>query len=356
MKKVLHIIDSLWLWWAQTVVKWIFEVQKDNDAIYIFAMRKREVNTNIQHDNIYSHDSWNKFSFPITELRKFIIEKKIEIIHCHLAKSQIMWAVLKKLYFPNIKLVFHEHGQIFETGKIYPILMNSFRHLVDSYIAVSKATKKEILKKTDFDEKKIHIIYNFVDLNTFKKIEDFNQKEERKKYDLPEIDYIVGFASRLVIDKWWKEFVEAAELLTNDYPEMKFIIWWDGPDKEKISKFIQENNLSKNIFLVWYIQDMVSFYNMIDCFVFPSHRESMWLTWLEANACWCPVVASDIPWLNEVMIDWKNALLFEKWNFNDLFQNLLKIQKDKHLVSQLEIQENFTSNIYFEKLNWIYES
>jgi glycosyltransferase involved in cell wall biosynthesis len=137
---------------------------------------------------------------------------------------------------------------------------------------------------------------------------------------------------------------------------MKFIIWWDGPDKEKISKFIQENNLSKNIFLVWYIQDMVSFYNMIDCFVFPSHRESMWLTWLEANACWCPVVASDIPWLNEVMIDWKNALLFEKWNFNDLFQNLLKIQKDKHLVSQLEIQENFTSNIYFEKLNWIYES
>jgi glycosyltransferase involved in cell wall biosynthesis len=79
--------------------------------------------------------------------------------------------------------------------------MNSFRHLVDSYIAVSKATKKEILKKTDFDEKKIHIIYNFVDLNTFKKIEDFNQKEERKKYDLPEIDYIVGFASRLVIDK-----------------------------------------------------------------------------------------------------------------------------------------------------------
>ena len=133
MKRVLHIIDSMGLWWAQTVAKWIFEWQKDNSNIYIYALRKRDINIEIDHSNVFSDDSKNKFNFPILKLRKFIIENNIEVLHCHLAKSQIMWWILKTVFFPSIHLVFHEHGQVFEAGKIYPFIMKLFNRNTDYF-------------------------------------------------------------------------------------------------------------------------------------------------------------------------------------------------------------------------------
>lgn len=195
--KILHIVDTIWLWWAQTVVKWIFEKQKDNSNIFLYALRKKDINIEINHQNIFSNNSKNKFSFPLFKLRKFIKENNIEILHCHLAKSQIIWWVLKTLFFPNIKLVFHEHGEIFQDWKIYPFLMNIFKNKVDLYFAVSKATKKYILQKTNFQEEKIKLLYNFVDLDKFKKIENFNIEKERKKYWITKNDFVIWFASRI---------------------------------------------------------------------------------------------------------------------------------------------------------------
>gem|GEM_PF-5934199 len=75
----------------------------------MYALRKRNINIEINHKNIFYNDSKNKFSFPILKLKKFIEKNNIDVLHCHLAKSQIMGYMLKKLFFPNIKLILHEH-------------------------------------------------------------------------------------------------------------------------------------------------------------------------------------------------------------------------------------------------------
>lgn len=358
--KILHIIDNLGLWWAQTVVKWIFEIQVSNNDIYLYTIRKTEIQTSINHKNIILDNSKNKYNFPILKLRDFIKKNDIQILHCHLAKSQIIWALLKKIYFPKIKLVFHEHWEIFENWKIYPFLMNLFKNIVDIYIAVSKATKKIILEKTNYNPEKIKILYNFVDLDKFKKIWDINIKKERKKYNLNNDDIVIWFASRLNKSKWYIDFLESANKLIKKWYDYKFLIAWDWWDKDKIIEYIRKNNLSKNIKLIWYVKDMTAFYNTINCFVFPSHRESLWITWIEANACACPVVASNIDWLNEIMIDNKNAILFEKQNTKELAESIEKI------IGNLEIKNSLIKNWltevkkyslkkYIINLNKIYE-
>jgi hypothetical protein len=60
--------------------------------------------------------------------------------------------------------------------------MNLFRKKVNIYLAVSKATKSKILEKTNYKEEQIKVLYNFVDLEKFKKIENFDLESERKKY------------------------------------------------------------------------------------------------------------------------------------------------------------------------------
>lgn len=356
MKKVLHIIDNLWLGWAQTVLKWIFEYE-NNSNIFLYSLRKTEITTHINHQNIFTNNLKNKFTFPIFKLRKFIKKNDIQIIHCHLAKSQIMWWLLKTLFFPNIKLVFHEHWAIFNDWKIYPFLMNLFRNKVDLYIAVSKATKKYILQKTSFQENKVDLLYNFVDLDKFKKIKNFYLEKERKKYLLSKSDFVVWFASRLIKRKWWEEFVNSAKDLTNKWYNIKFIIAWDWPDKEKL---LNEINWFSSIQYIGYVENMVNFYNWLDCFVFPSHWEPLGLTWIEANACGCPVIASDIEGLNEIMINKKNALLFKKQNVEDLTKSIITLYEDENIRNNfiqnwLEEVKKYSLDKYLVELNEIYE-
>lgn len=359
-KKVLHVIDSMGLWWAQTVVKWIFEKQIQNNDIFLYALRKRDINIDINHNNIFTYDSDNKFSFPIYKLIDFIKEKNIEILHCHLAKSQIIWYVLKLLFFPNIKLVLHEHWEIFENWKIYPFLMNLFRKKVDLYIAVSKATKQKILDKTNYKEEKVEVLYNFVDLDKFKKIENFDIISERKKYLLDKNDFVIGFASRLYEWKWYMDFLESAKILLEKWYNLKFLLAWDWDDKQKIIDYVNKNNLQDSIKIVWYINDMVWFYNIIDCFVFPSHREALPMTILEVNWVWKPIIVSNIPWVNEIMINWKNALLFEKQNVENLTEKIEKIHNDTELKDSLiknwlEEVKKYSLEKYLIKIWDIYE-
>jgi glycosyltransferase involved in cell wall biosynthesis len=60
--------------------------------------------------------------------------------------------------------------------------MNIFKNKVDIYIAVSNATKNKILNKTNFNEEKIKVLYNYVDLEKFRKIEIEKVFEFREKY------------------------------------------------------------------------------------------------------------------------------------------------------------------------------
>ena len=116
-KKVLHIIDTLWLGWAQTVVKGILEWKNSNQN-FLYVLRKTLVIKQIENNNIMICDSTFKFSFsPIFEIKDFIQKNDIQILHCHLARSQVFWYIIKKFFCPKIKLILHEHGEILKMVK-----------------------------------------------------------------------------------------------------------------------------------------------------------------------------------------------------------------------------------------------
>src|SRR3989338_4867280 len=161
--KILHIIDSLGLGGAQTVVKGIFEKQPKNKDIFLYALRKREITTKIKNKNVKIFNSTSKYSLePIKELRKLIEKEKIDILHCHLFRAQVLGWILKRFYFPKIKLIMHEHGQIFQNDIHYNFLMSKMQKEVNLFIAVSKATKQKLIEKAKIDPKKITVLYNFV--------------------------------------------------------------------------------------------------------------------------------------------------------------------------------------------------
>ena len=95
--KVLHIIDTLWQGGAQSLLKSLFENQKDNPDIFLYSLRTREFNLDIDHPNVIANISTSRFSLrPLKTIREIIRTHQIDILHCHLPRSHVFGYIIRK--------------------------------------------------------------------------------------------------------------------------------------------------------------------------------------------------------------------------------------------------------------------
>lgn len=344
--KVLHIIDTLGLGGAQTVVKGIFEKRKNSKNIFLYVLRKKDIKTKINHKNVKMFNSNKKYSLaPIKELRELIEKEKIDVLHCHLFKAQFFGYLLKKRYFPKIKLIIHEHGQIFQNDFYYNKFMNIAQNKTDLFIAVSKATRQKLIQKAKINPKKIKILYNFVDLNKFnRKSITININKEKDKLRIKKDEFVIGFVGRLAKVKGCEYLIKALPHLNFKY---KVLIVGEGPEREKLAKLAKKLEMGNKIIFLGYRNDLINIYPIFDVLVVPSLNESFGLNVLEAQVLGVPVIGSNIEGLKELILDKRS--LFNKRDSKNL---ALKINKK---IMYLGDVNQYCLDGYNEKLNNFYK-
>lgn len=82
-------------------------------------------------------------------------------------------------------------------------------------------------------------------------------------------------------------------------------------------------------------EELRNLYQQADLFIFPSREEGWGLTPLEAMACGCPVVGTNVGCMTELGVDGKNALLSEPYDVNNLAKNIKKVIEDDELRKTL---------------------
>lgn len=320
--RILHIIDSLNLGGAQTVIKGIFEYQVKNDNIFLFVLRKREVNVSVNHPNIIIFDSVKRYSLKsLFELRDLIREEKINILHCHLFKSQFFGYLLKLVWFRNIKLVFHEHGEILQGHLLYNFFIMMSKNLVDNIIAVSEVTADKLSKKVGISRNKIEILYNFINYN--KLVKNYSQKKNNI--------FTIGFIGRLSPEKGCEYLIRSLPYLDFNY---RCLIAGDGKEKNRLKYLVNKLGIIQNVEFLGF-QKNTDFYSMIDVLVIPSIHESFGIVAIEAQALGIPIIASNIDSLNEIIKDGDDGLLFKTKNGLDLAEKIRIIYGDDNLKNRL---------------------
>ena len=340
--KILHLIDSMALGGAQTLLKSIFEFRNSKNE-YLFSLRKTDDILHINHPHIFIHKSKSYISpAPIFKILNLIKKEKIQILHCSLLRSQFFGYIIKLLR-PKVKLIFHEHGRIYGTeypnsirGTIDNFLYRTFIKLssnkVDCVIAVSQGCGKRLEECSPKLNSKIKVLYNFANIAQIDI--DFNDVNKfRKELFNDENVFIIGFAGRLVERKGWKEFVNAGISLNKKYPDLRFVIAGDGVDKEKLFKMIQN---SKTFKFLGHFKNMPLFYKSLDCFVIPSHWEPFGLVFLEALSTKMPIVCSDCDSLNELAVNKDNCLTFKNMDANDLEKKIELLYLNKEIQEKLK--------------------
>ncbi len=363
---ILYLIDHMGFGGAQTVVKGIIEDKSNLEAKYLYILHKKKPQMHFKNNRNFIFGNEKVFPLSISNFRnikKIIEEKKINILHCHLFASEIVGLVMKTMFFPNLTVIFHEHGKIVGSdnksclnSKIYVNFLKIAKNKV-YFIAVSKFTTKFLIKKANIPANKIYLMYNFVDLNRL-------TAEKGKRSSLIEHNdiqnkIVVGFIGRLIERKGWRDFLEAAKILKK-HNKILFLIAGDGKDRNNLLEEISKYKLHNTEYL-GYIDDIRLFYSAIDILVVPSHWEPLGLTPLEGQSMGVSVIATNVPGMSELLEHKVNAILVKKHNPKEISESIELLIKDQRLKEKLKnngIKNAMRYNIdqYMTKLDNLYTS
>jgi glycosyltransferase involved in cell wall biosynthesis len=315
---VLHIVDSLDLGGTQTVLRNLFESQTENQSIFLLALRETDRQIRIHHPNVQVFPSPSRFSLrPIKYILNLVKIHQIQILHCHLFRSEVFgYLAARLLRGHNIKLVFHDHGSAvaMESGRKFErFAFRFFQFLaaprVDLHIVISQFVQKSLVALTFQRVRNSVVLYNPIQkIGDWEHIRPQHKAQLRESWSIPQGSFVLGIASRITQRKGWRDFLVAITLLMKEFP-LFYLVAGDGPEFGCLQSEIVSQNLSKRGRVLGYVENLADFYSVLDCFVMPSLWEPAGLSHLEAQYFAVPVVACNVPGLNETVQDSTNCLL-----------------------------------------------
>jgi len=222
--------------------------------------------------------------------------------------------------------------------KLYPARQKIYHNFVLWYVkkhathilTPSEFVKNDLIKTLKIKKSKITVIYHGFDKKLYQKSADKNHLSVKL------IPYIF-FLGRLEAKKNLITLIRAFEIVRkNSKEKIKLVLAGNkSHGYKKIKKEIEKSKFKKDIILPGYIkeEDVPIWLSSARLFVFPSQNEGFGFPVIEAQACGCPVICSNITSLPEIADS--GALYFNPQDEKDLANKIIKILNNKELQKEL---------------------
>jgi len=243
----------------------------------------------------------------------------VDVVHTHTWYVAMAGFLAKKLYGIPFVLTTHSLEPLRawkseQLGSGYAMSAWMERTAVmdaDAVVAVSNGTKQDILRVYPIPPERVHVIYNGIDLNEYRKT---SETAALKTYGVdPGIPYIL-FVGRITRQKGVTHLVDGLHYLPSD---LQVVLCAGAPDTPEIAAEMRqkvEEARKTHPRIIW-IEKMISkpeiiqLYSHARVFCCPSVYEPFGIINLEAMACGAPVVASATGGIKEVVVDGETGYL-----------------------------------------------
>lgn len=251
-------------------------------------------------------------------------------------------AVARRMRIPGI---LHVHGVIgmrnwlLDTAQrtfIRTVLRKAF-HDATLIICLTKSDSLEV-QRLGCPHEKIRIIPNGVDIEKFK-------PSNRR------LDDLIFWGGRFIPQKGLEYLIEAFALITKERPKAKLMMTGNGPLFPKIYGLVKRYKLEKNVLFRGYVarNTMPDLLGVASVYVLPSLKEGMPYALLEAMACGLPVIGSNIPGVNDVIVNGENGLLVPPRDPKALAEAILTLLNDVKMRKKLGQNAR---ELIVKKYNW----
>jgi glycosyltransferase involved in cell wall biosynthesis len=221
----------------------------------------------------------------------------------------------------------------------------------DALIAVSKYTVNELSHLYGINKKKIHVIYNGVDVEKFKPRP--NKINLRHEFGLEEDKKIVLFVGRLYHRKGLEILLQSIPLVLEEFDNVKFVISGTGFKKKELGLQLlaKELKIEDSVKFLGYVPDekLPFLYSTSDIFVLPAIYENFPFAILEAQSSGLPVISTRVGGIPEFLNDDENGFITEPGDSTQLTQRLLELLQNSELVKKMGKQGRKLAE---ENLNW----
>lgn len=279
---------------------------------------------------------WNTFYYPI-QARRFDILVSPTTHGSFFSRNQILTIHdLISLRFNNIS----GHQRVY-FKYLLPFLISKARIIV----AVSEATKRDILHFLHCDSKKVRVIYNGYDHQRYN-LPDHPTSRILQKFGLRRYFLAIGPTyPHKNFEVLLSAYASLPETIRHQYPLV--IAGGKIPYITILKKRVEALNLQAQVTFLGYvsIELMPSLYREAFTLVFPSLYEGFGFPLLEAMACGCPVISSNTSSMPEIG---ESALMyFDPYNKEALTSCMMKMIsegsiRDWHIKKGLEQAVKFS--------------
>jgi glycosyltransferase involved in cell wall biosynthesis len=295
-------------------------------------------------------------NFAMAEEAVKLVQKvgKFSVVHVHDWLTMYCGKLIKNTF--NIPMVSTIHAT--EHGRNGGVRTEMQRYISSAewmlayeawkVIVCSEYMGKEVSGVFNVPSDKISLIPNGVEYSSFSL--EFNQEEFRRSYAKDD-EKLIFYVGRHVYEKGIQVLVEAAPDIINSCPNAKFVIAGQGPMTEELKEKVKFFGLQEKFVFAGYIdeEEKTKLFKVSQMAVFPSLYEPFGIVALEAMAAGCPVVASDVGGLQEIILHEANGLKVIPGSRDSLKENVIRLLNDDEFGKKLS---ECSKQVVMEKYAW----
>lgn len=289
--------------------------------------------------------------------KKLLIRKPQSLIHYNFPLSPP--AIIRDYIFmrearkKKRKMVVHVHGGLYMNTMNVPSLLKWILKRVFSwdvpFIVLSDKEKEQLMSR--FGAKEVYVLPNCVELDNDRLTRNNNH------------NITLGYIGRITATKGMSELYDACKILQEKkLPFELNIAGIEGDNEHYIDQF--RTLLGANFHYSGIVSgnEKREFFRSIDVFVLPSYFEGLPMSLLEAMSYGAVSVVTAVGSIPNVIKDGVNGILIKDHEVEPIVESVVKIANDANLRDSISdaarktIEENFSPQVYFDKLNSIYDS
>jgi len=344
--KLLHIIDTLGRGGAEALlVDLLPALQARGFYCEVAALRPPyDLGPTLEHAGVTVHrlnigSQWNMHR-AVGRLTSLARQEQFEVLHAHLFPATYYCAFTKALLpAPRRVVTFHSIDyDLFPTKNFKrkglklanTILM---RHCIDAHVAVSEAVAEHYRRHLSL--KSITVIQNAVNANVTRP--KIGRQSIRAQYGFSCDEFLIVMPCRFTLEKGHRYLLDAIELLRARGVRTKILLLGFGPLEAYLVNEIQKRSLADDVKIHPYVprNKLMEIIQAADLFVMPSTHEGFPMAATEAMLLGCPVLATSVGGLPELIENGVSGILVNPRDSEALAIGLGRLFSDMELRARL---------------------
>jgi len=311
---------------------------------FVGRMKERGVETHLVH----LAPLFNPIA--LWRLTWLLARERVTILQTHGARANFYGRIAGRLAgVPVIISTVHNSLKDYEVRSfrrgLYTFLLRLTLPLVHRIICVSDSNRRDLIDECPAAEARIQTVYNGVDPSAFLLQPD--RTKVREELGIVSGPVLITIA-RLTEAKGHRYLLQALPRLLETWPQLCCLFVGEGELHDTLQRMAMDLGVERSCRFVGIREDIAEILAAADVVVLPSLSEGFPFVLLEALAMGCPVVASQVNGVPELIEDHKTGLLVPPRDPQALATAIREVLSDSTAASKMGaagravVQERFT--------------